>query len=79
MFVILALIAATSGKLPFRLRGQAEVYACQAIQFADKHLAVIPTNLVHGVLRTLKIRRVAAHDSLPQPLRYLCLTDIVIA
>ena len=45
-----ALVATASGKLPFRLGGQAEVLAGEGIQFGDKLLAIFPRNIIHWII-----------------------------
>ena len=68
-------VPAARGKLPLSLHGQAEMPARQLVQLFDKLLAIVPTHRLNRVLGAFKLRRVAAHDSLPKLLRHLRLAN----
>ena len=77
VFVVTAVVAATCGKLPFGLGGQAEVAARVTVEAVDKGLAIVPTHAFNRQVVAFEIGRVAAHDGLPKGLRHLVLADIV--
>ena len=76
IFVGHTLVATTGGKLPLGFGGQTEILAGQFVQLFDKQLAILPRNHLHRALRVIiEVAGVTTHDSLPQFLGYLGLTD----
>lgn len=55
VFIPSAPVASTGSILPLCLGGQAELHAGKLVQFADKVLAIIPTNLFNWQIISLKI------------------------
>ena len=82
VFIALALVAATSGKLPFGFSWQAEMHTRYLVQFADKSLAIVPSYHLHRTAEVLgiaitwsEIARIGTHHSQPKGLRHFGFAD----
>ena len=84
IYVSLAMVTATSGKLPFSLSRHTEIQARYHIQTCDKPLAIIPRHRLNRLIQVISItcRRtvfagIVAHHGIPQVLRHLAVADII--
>ena len=66
IYIVNGVCTATSSELPFRFGRQAEGLACELVEFANKGLTVLPTDILYriGWIRG-EGTGVITHDCLP--------------